>query len=412
MLIKQSKFFKDEHLKPNTITAFFCMKVVAGIALTLIYTYYYTDKSKADIYRYFNDSTIISQLLFHHPAAWWSAMTGIQLENPEVFKHLIPTQYFSHPEADLATNNSLLIRIHSIMNYLSGYNIYINTLFFSFFSFVGCFLSYRFFTRFPVYEPVLIAIPFFLFPSILFWSSGALKESFLFFAVGLFLYPLRKPYGLKNFFLQLLAIAILLQTKSYVAFFLVLCTVMGITILLRVKTEKRIAAALLALLISGTAYWATQNNFCDILIQKRNEFSALAMAENAGSSIDTQILSGGCNSVLSQLPRSLIQSVFAPFIWSFKNIFELAFAIENTFLFVMLALSLTWKTKANSTQVVVATLCFLFALLNYLLIGLTVPVVGAIVHYRILATPFLLTGWIMLFNLNIPIYLIRLLKKY
>ncbi len=411
MFIRQSSFFKDEHLKPNTLTAFFGIKVVAGIALTLIYTYYYTDKSKADIYRYFEDSTIVSQLLFSHPAAWWSAMTGIQIENPEVFKHLIPTQYFSHPAADPATNNSLLIRTHSILNYLSGYNIYINTLFFSFVSFVGSFLLYRFFTRFPVYEPVLIAVPFFLFPSVLFWSSGALKESVLFFALGLFMYPLRKPYNLKNLLLQLLAIAILLQTKSYVAFFLVLCTFIALPILLRDKTEKRVAAVLLVLLIGGTAYWAAQNNLCDILIEKRNEFSALARAEHAGSSIDTPILSGGCNSLLSQVPGSLLQSVFAPFIWSFKNSFEFAFAIENTFLFLVLALSLSRRTKAYSPPIIVAALCILFALLNYLLIGLTVPVIGAIVHYRILATPFLLTAWILLFNLNIPIYLRRWLRS-
>jgi hypothetical protein len=114
LFIRGNRFFKDENLKANEILPhFFLIKVIAGILLTLLYTYYYTDQSKSDIYRYFNDSKVISQLLFTEPKAWISAITGFELHNPEMFKHITDTQYFSHPENDIATDNSLIIRISS-----------------------------------------------------------------------------------------------------------------------------------------------------------------------------------------------------------------------------------------------------------------------------------------------------------
>lgn len=404
LFIRENRFFKDENLKTNEITAFFLIKVIAGILLTLLYTYYYTDQSKSDIYRYFNDSKVISQLLFTEPKAWLSAITGFELNNPEIFKHITDTQYFSHPENDLATDNSLIIRISSLFNFLSGYNLYINTLFFSFLSFSGCFMLYRFFKRFLLDNPEVLAMPFFLLPSLVFWSSGALKESLLYFSIGLLVYPLHKPYSFKSFALQLLALGILWNIKVHIIVFALSSAALALPFFIQTRRVKIFTMAVIALLFTFGAYWAIENKICETIIAKRNEFSDLAIKENAGSSSDVQVLIGNCETVFEQIPMALTNSILRPFIWSSRNIFELGFALENLMLLAMLFYSLKFRTKASASAIAVAVSCFSFAILNYLIIGITVPIMGAVVHYRAVATPFLITGVILIFNLNISIY--------
>src|SRR5687768_2383080 len=119
LLITRWSFFTQTGISKRALVLFFLLKVTAGIALTLVYTYYYTDHTKADIYRYFNDSKIISSLLFQHPAIWLQVITGIGMNEPEVFRHLLTTLHFSHPETDIATNNSLIIRAISLFNFFS-----------------------------------------------------------------------------------------------------------------------------------------------------------------------------------------------------------------------------------------------------------------------------------------------------
>ena len=161
------KFFEIEGANKKHFAFFFLLKVAAGILLTLIYTYYYTDLAKADIYRYFNDSKVISSVLFVDPVAWLKIMTGCGIDEPEVFKYVLPTQYFSHPVNDIVTNNTFIIRLSVLLNYFSFSNIYINTLFLNFISFIGLtalFKELR--TYFSQFQQILY-VPLFLLPSVL-----------------------------------------------------------------------------------------------------------------------------------------------------------------------------------------------------------------------------------------------------
>ena len=127
-LIFKWKFFDIDGVRKVHLAFFFLLKVIAGLCLTLVYTYYYTDQSKADIYRYFSDSKIISSVLFTDPIAWLKIMTGVGSFEPDTFKYLADTWHFTHPAGDFITSNAFLIRIVSLLNYISGYNIYIDTL--------------------------------------------------------------------------------------------------------------------------------------------------------------------------------------------------------------------------------------------------------------------------------------------
>src|SRR3972149_39043 len=57
LLIFKWKFFSVDSLSKSFFV--FILKIASGLGLWWIYTYYYTDRSTADIYKYFDDSKII-----------------------------------------------------------------------------------------------------------------------------------------------------------------------------------------------------------------------------------------------------------------------------------------------------------------------------------------------------------------
>src|SRR5688572_12473572 len=63
-LIGKLNFFRLENIRPNLFRLAFLLKTGAGIAMAFIYTYYYTSRTDADIFRYFDDSKVIFDAFF------------------------------------------------------------------------------------------------------------------------------------------------------------------------------------------------------------------------------------------------------------------------------------------------------------------------------------------------------------
>ncbi len=399
-LIFKWRFFEIEGAHKKHFAFFFLLKVVAGISLTLIYTYYYTDQAKADIYRYFNDSKIISSVLFTNPLAWLKIMTGYGIDEPEVFKYVLPTQYFSHPGNDIVTNNTFIIRVNVLLNYLSFSNIYINTLFLNFISFIGLtalFKSLRsYFTEFQQ----ILYVPLFLLPSVLFWSSGLLKESLLFTGMGVCFYAwLSKGDNIfQSALLATIGILIVLLIKLQAGLLLVLF--IAVFLFLRKRSTSALPRLGVLLIISAVGVYFIGNDVCRMLIEKRNEFVELALKENAGSYFDAQLIEPNIFNLIKLLPEAFINSILRPFIWDGGKAFQKIFAVENFFFLLLLILPLRYF-KFPKGEKLLLCLCFLFfALANYMIIGITVPVMGAIVHYRVIAAPFLLLAVLLAVDLE------------
>jgi hypothetical protein len=403
-IITKVRFFEIENLDKNYLIFFFGLKALAGILLTLIYTYYYTDQTKADIYRYFNDSKVISAVLFHNPVAWAKIMTGIGAYDTDAFAYLVHTQYFSHPTADFVTSNAFLIRFISLLNYFSCADIFIDTLFFNFITFTGFVFLLKAFQPFFRNSEKLLCIPVFLIPSIVFWSSGLLKEPLMIAGVSCYLY-LWLTADSRNMLITVMVLAMALLfvslLKLYVAAMLILCSIFlpfGKSFTgLPFPLARR--AMLFLVILSGFWYFFSQQ-FCEKIIYKRNEFVLLSIAENAGSSLDKQLAEPDCEHLFALVPPGLVNTMFRPFAWEGGKLFQRFFGIETLlqFLFIV-ALIPFWKIPPK-TKLSLSLFCFSFAFLNYLMIGITIPVLGAIVHYRITGILFLLLGVLMITDLE------------
>ena len=402
-LISRWQFFNIPDVKKTHLAFFFLLKVVAGFGLTLIYTYYYTDQSKADIYRYFSDSKIISSVLFTNPIAWLKIMSGVGTFDPGTFKYLNDTWHFTHPAADFITSNSFLIRIIVVLNYLSCYNIYIDTLLLNSITFIALVQLYKALLPYFIGFPQILYWPLFLMPSFVFWSSGLLKEGLILVGISLYLstwFNISNKPAWKSVALLLAGLMVVMLTKIYVAGTLIICSLflpLKFTMDYRLVWLTRIS--FWVVVVFGTWY-ALHHGFCERIIDKRNEFVALSIAQNSGSLIDGSLKQADCGTLISLVPVAIVNAVLRPFVWHPDNLFEMLFAVENlVFLFALIALLVFYFKKPQKQKLLLALFCFFFALLNYLGIGITVPIVGAIVHYRVVAAPFLLLSVLLMTDL-------------
>jgi hypothetical protein len=127
----------------------------------------------------------------------------------------------------------------------------------------------------------------------------------------------------------------------------------------------------------------------------------LAISENAGSALNTSVQGAGVSAVIKLIPAALTNAIARPFLWGHNKVFQLAFALENTaFLLLILFLLFRAFQFPKGEKRLLMLFCLTFAITNYLIIGLTIPVMGAIVHYRIIAAPFLLLAVLLCVNVN------------
>jgi hypothetical protein len=380
------------------LTTLFSIKLAFSIATVLVYTYYYTDRSYADIYKFYDDSEVIYSSLGQHPKACFKIVTGIKYDkdNAEIKQVLSNTHHFDKKEGGLIeANHRLIIRMHTVLRFFSYGCIYIHALFFCFLSFIGLVALYRALQPFFEYgQGRLLVIPIFLVPSILFWSSAPLKETLVMFFLGLLMFTSFRLLELRNIFLNL-AISItcviflyLLKpfiALSFLASFYIMATV-------NFKNYKRIIAILFGIAIVLWVSYGHHAFLCDVmssLISKRNEFVSLGLKMKAGSLVDTDIIEPGCTAPLHLIWPAMYDMFLQPFIWS-KGAFEKVFGLENLLVIIFTGTALFYVKRPKRAKLQLAVFCFVFFVLNYALIGITVPIIGALVRYKIFGLLFYL----------------------
>lgn len=197
-------FFVVEGLSKKKLTGLFLLKLAAGFVLWAIYKFYY---ASGDSDTYFSDSKILVQsILGNHPARFSQAWNG--------------------NFGDVLFGNArFVIIVNAILQLFSFGNFFVHLIFFNFFSFIGLTALYKaFVNHFPKKKLALLLGIYFI-PSVLFWSSGVLKEALLMGFLGLFIYfsdfGLRRKYSVKIGLLTVLFFIAVCFIKTYIAFIII-----------------------------------------------------------------------------------------------------------------------------------------------------------------------------------------------
>ena len=396
-LIKKVSFFHSLHFGFKITAAVFLLKFLGGLALYFVYYYIYPDRISGDVFKYFDDGNILFSALRQNPADYFRMVTGIGADAPHLIQYY-DTCHFWIKEFNygLLNDNRIVIRFNALIRLISMGNIHIHTLFMSFLSFTGLWGIFK------VFEPqfkdkkwgLLLAV--FFFPSVWFWTSGLLKEGLLIFAFGmLFYFACRWLRGNITGWLLLgmaVSVAILIFSKFYVLV-AALPAFMYLILNRYWKWKFPIAQFLLVHLLLLVVLWFSKPiiglDFPKIVAQKQHDFINFTNSlTQVGSQIEMKELEPTFWGMVQQTPQALVNSFFRPSVLEIRNPLTALAAIENLLILLLLLGAVFFFQQKNNLPPLF-WFSVSYVLILFVLIGLTTPILGALVRYKAPALPFL-----------------------
>jgi len=392
-LIGSLSIFKNSPFSTSSLKFAFSLKVIAGILLFLIYTFYYTDRQTADVFKYYDDGEILGNAATKHPIDFIKIMLGVEDQYLKD-QYLNKMDYWFRPyDHGLRNDNRIVIRINAVLHILSFGNYFLHALIFIFLSFLGLFFTAKLFHD--ISESKIKAyVAAFLIPSVFFWSSGVLKEALLIFALGIFcwaVYKLAKAFSWSTLCLLLVGFGLLSSLKIYVLFAL-LPALLFWFIWMKLQLFWK---ALLTFLVTGVVLYFGVTllhpnfDFISLLVGKQHDFINLAKTYHAGSAIHMDYLGNNSWSILKAIPLALFHVFTLPWFSHVKSPLYLFSIFENLIFFSLIPLSIFYFEKPNKSSMKFIVFSLIFMLTLFTIIGLTTPVIGALVRYKMPALPFL-----------------------
>lgn len=399
-------FARVPGLSLRTQAVLFLLKVAAGTALWAVYTYVYTDRATADVYKYFDDGLVMFSALPDRPGDYLRMLFGIGNDNPHFSEtyYQVMNNWYRQYESNMYNDAHTVIRFNAFVRLFSFGEIHVHTVFAAMASFTGTVGLYRAFVHFlPGRERLLMAV-LFLLPSVLFWASGAIKESLLFFGLGLLVWQVFRlmdgRFRASGIPVVLFAMLLLFFLKFYV----LLSMLPALVALWWARRSKRTAppfvVVYMAFVLLGlhAEHIIPGFDILAVLAIKQKDFIGLATGIGAGSFVMPTPLEPTFMSFLSQAPYAMFITLLGPLVHASGGAFGLLAAAENVAYLLVVALCVMYRRPLASVdgRLLLALLCYGTVLA--LVIGWTTPVMGAIVRYRAPLVPFLLIAALLLLD--------------
>jgi hypothetical protein len=258
-LVSKLTFFKDSVISLKFIFGILVIKCFACFAYYWVYYCYYPAGFNGDSVSTLHDAKIMYDALPNHPSDFFKMVFGLHsdLDSDPLYE-----PYFKQIEkwgrADVSSNfflndNRTPIRINAIIMLFSVGNYAVHALVMMIFSFVGQFAFYKAFKNYFPKKEILLALIVFATPSILFWTSGVLKEPIAIGLIGLLVYSFLKlfdecQFKLKYILLLVLSSALFLILKPYILILLVVPLIVFV-IIFRFQFKRVVLFYLMSILI-------------------------------------------------------------------------------------------------------------------------------------------------------------------
>jgi len=297
---------------------------------------------------------------------------------------------------DLDTN--IMIKFVSVCDIFTRGDYYVNVILYNFVIFFGSVALYRALQTVYTGNNRLLVLIVFLMPSLLYFGSAIHKDGFIFSSIGIFVFSLQmmleqRKATATRILCVLLSLGFIFLIRNFVFFALLpaaftwlLCRNLKYPPLPVFATVYIIGAILFfnaGLIFKGV-------NFPQYIVQKQIDFKSLG---KSATYIEINELEPTFKSIVLNTPQALNHVFARPYMTDAKlskSLFPLS--LELMFYYFIIVLFLFFKKldwgKNFSNPLILFTLFFSFTIL--LIIGFTIPVMGAIVRYRSIYLPFFL----------------------
>jgi hypothetical protein len=387
-LLQRDKKLLTNGVSRRLIILFFLGKCLAGIAYSYVMVHFIPKGD--DIALLFGGGLEMYQTFMHSPAEFFEQMR--QLFTIDDFR-------LGHTDSDFIRTVFEGMRfIHFILDLFSFGHLYTNVILFNALAawlFLRCWVFLKNYLG-----SWTIGAWVFLFPSAFFYTSGILKEGIEMVLIAAILpiaYHLSKRITFGGTIGFLLLFVLLFFFK-----FLIAVTFLGVLIIWAfmskyAKARLWIAGALTIAAVIGffcAGYIIPSLNLPNYIVERQQEFLLL----EANSVIPIPDLEPNFPSFVKGFPRAIINVLFRPLPGDGGKLMYLIYCFEIMAFWILIvytAIKSRW-INANKVPALVWSF-FLFAIANLIIIGYSIPNIGAITRYRSIFLPFLgLFFWVWL----------------
>lgn len=386
--------FFSPWFKGVSVWALLCswgIKGLASLILLYVYTSIYPLREEADAFKYYDDGIILSEIAAEQPAAFTRIMIGTWTSTDLIYLNRL-NYWFRSYDHGISNDNRVVIRVNALLNLFTRGSYGLNLVVFLALSWLGSYWLFRLFMELSA-SKITSFIAAFLLPSTVFWSSGILKEALLFFALGGFLYSLLTLYKrlrMDFLFLGILSLTLLSFLKIYILFALLPLVVLT-WIWVRTKSWGVLCSTVIGLLaLFGTCQllFFPEWSMLSTLQGKQFDFIQMAHAVQAGSIVPVIRMDGQLTTVLALIPLGIWNVLVYPDLSMLKNV-QSTVAFTENILILSVLLGAIFRLKGISWKLDWRFPMLVFSLAVFSLVGMTAPVVGAMVRYKAPVLPFL-----------------------
>lgn len=378
-------------------------KVFGGLFFAAIYLFYY---GGGDTTSYYECSYAFYNLFFHDISRFFEALFGDG--SPET-KSLF-TAATGEPMMYMFSENATRFTMKMITPFmiLTGGSYILTTLAISIFTYGSLWQLFRMFVSyFPEYTREL-AIAVLFMPSVMFWGSGILKDSFTLAATCYYIVAFNNIVRNKGFvfwsvFRLVLFAYVVVSIKAYIMLILLPSSMIWFMYSRISKVRNRLIRQLVVPFVylvivvgSYAALKAFGDSFGKFSIDKALKTASVAQNDlkqdyYEGNSFDIGDFEPTLAGVLSKFPVATMAGLFRPYLWDVRNVVMLLSALENLFLLYLTIQVIFIFRYKRMFQFIgdnpLILYCLAFSIFFAFMIGLTSPNFGALVRFKIPLIP-------------------------
>jgi len=365
------------------IVILFLLRVAAGVLNGYVNLYYYPGTDTAFFHR---EGLIEYHLLFNDPKEYFTNIFSYKEVNHGLFD--ITDSFWNN------LRGNLVIKLLSVFNIFSFGNFFINVIFYNFLIFFGCIALYRVFINlFPTKKTWLIIGIFFL-PSLIYFSSGLHKDGLIFLGLGLVCYNLffilKEELTASKIVWLIVGLLIIFLIRNFVL--LTILPALAAWIISE-KSKRFIFQTFIIVYVFFILLFFNIGRIHPSLdlpqYVSERQLAFIEISKGSNSAIYVSPLFPHFRSFLNNSPQALNHSLMRPYLTEKFTVRYIPPAIEIFIYQILFFLFLLFR-KPNINPDPFIYFCIFFSLTMMLMIGYTIPIIGAIARYRSIYFPFLI----------------------
>jgi hypothetical protein len=405
----------DEATKKYFIAGLFA-KIVGGFMFACIYIFYYL---QGDTTSFYECSLAFCKLFYTDLDAFFSVLLGNGTQEMKSYFTAETGEPMMYMFGEGSTRFVMKILIPFLL--LSGQSYFIATALISIFSFGALWSLYKVFvSHFPNQsKPLAYAILFM--PSVVFWGSGMLKDSFTLAATCYFIvftHRIAHRIGSLRYNIPLLVVSafFILSIKAYILLILIPSSLVWL-LYHKIKGIRNpmlrflLVPSIYAIIIVGSyaVFSSTGEYFGKFSLDRALKTAVITQTDlkqeyYQGNSFDIGVWDATLGGALSKFPQATIAGLFRPWLFESKNIVMLISGLENL---VILSLSLyalvtlkIRRVRPLFSRYPILLYSIIFSIFFAFMIGLSTSNFGALVRFKIPLIPLYMSVTLLIIAAN------------